>query len=255
MNLFHFLAISLGIQVLLFIPAFLFKTDKLTDLSYSLSFAVLAVAGFFFTSRPPLSSLACALILAWSIRLGLFLFSRILKMKRDKRFDGVRENLFRFGSFWLIQGITVWVILLPYFLLLKNRNIFTAVSGAGLVIWIAGLTMETVADFQKKRFRSCPENKGKWIETGVWKVSRHPNYFGEILCWIGFYLFAAPSLAPIGRLIALASPLSISTLLLFFSGIPPLEKSADRRWGKEEAYQAYKARTSLLIPWPPKNRL
>ena len=253
MTLFLYLAISLGIQVLLFIPAFFFKTDKLTDLSYSLSFAALAVTGALLSSREPLGLLACGLILAWSARLGIFLFTRILKIKRDTRFDGIREHFFKFGSFWLIQGVTVWLVLLPYVLMLNRKSVFTVVTGSGLLIWAAGLIIETTADFQKKRFRDQLENTGRWIETGLWKVSRHPNYFGEILCWTGFYLFAAPALDPAGRLVALLSPLTIAVLLLFFSGIPPLEKKADLRWGKEEAYQAYKKRTSLLIPWRPKN--
>ena len=253
MTLFLYLGISLAIQITLFIPAFLFKTDKLTDLSYSLSFAALAVTGALFSSRGLLDLLGCALVLVWSARLGIFLFTRILKMKKDRRFDGIRENVLKFGSFWFIQGITVWLVLLPYFLMVNSKSLFTVVSGSGLVIWTAGLVMEAVADLQKQRFRRKAENKGRWIETGLWKVSRHPNYFGEILCWIGFYLYAAPSLDPAGRLLALLSPLTISTLLLFFSGIPPLEKKADLRWGKDEAYQAYKKRTSLLIPWRPKN--
>jgi steroid 5-alpha reductase family enzyme len=253
MTLLFFLVISLGIQILLFIPAFLLKTDKLTDLSYSLSFAALAVTGTLLSSREPLELLACGLILAWSARLGIFLFTRILKMKRDKRFDGVRENFFRFASFWLIQGVTVWLVLLPYVLMLNRKSVFTVVTGSGLLIWAAGLIIETTADFQKKRFRDQPENKGRWIETGLWKVSRHPNYFGEVLCWIGFYLFTYSSLTTTSRLIALVSPLAILALLLFFSGIPPLEKSADRRWGEDKDYKAYKERTSLLIPWRPKN--
>jgi steroid 5-alpha reductase family enzyme len=90
---------------------------------------------------------------------------------------------------------------------------------------------------------------GKWISIGLWKYSRHPNYFGEILCWIGIYIFAFSSLTNLDKLIALISPAYIAFLLIFVTGLPPLEKFADEKWGKDKEYQKYKKRTSILIPW------
>ncbi len=116
--------------------------------------------------------------------------------------------------------------------------------------WTVGLIIETIADVQKIQFKNNPANKGKWIESGIWRYSRHPNYFGEIVVWIGVYIVAATSLPFVQAAIGLISPLFIIVLLLFVSGIPILEKSADKRWGNDPAYKKYKKRTSLLIPLP-----
>ncbi len=99
---------------------------------------------------------------------------------------------------------------------------------------------------------SAKKNKGTWIDTGIWRYSRHPNYFGEILVWIGLYIYAVPVLALPANLVALISPLLIMCLLLFVSGIPLLEKSANERWVNIPAYQRYKRRTSILVPLPLK---
>jgi len=122
----------------------------------------------------------------------------------------------------------------------------------GLIIWAFGLAIESIADIQKYRFNQNKKNKDKFINTGLWKYSRHPNYVGEILCWIGIYIFTFPSLSTFQQIIALASPLFIVILLLFVTGLPPLEKSADNKWGKQQDYKEYKRRTSILIPWLPK---
>ena len=109
--------------------------------------------------------------------------------------------------------------------------------------------MESIADHQKYRFRDDPKNKNKWITHGLWQYSRHPNYFGEILVWTGIYLFAFPHLPYNHRLLGIISPLYIFCLLYFVSGVPMLERSANKRWGKDPAYQAYKKKTKVLIPF------
>ncbi|MBN2454529.1 DUF1295 domain-containing protein [Candidatus Woesearchaeota archaeon] len=247
LTIWHYLLISLGIQVVMFLPAFKFKTDKLTDLSYALTFIILALLAFFLSSYSALKLVAMLMVVAWGLRLGTFLFIRIRKMKTDKRFDGIRENFFRFLRFWILQGLTVWIILIPVLLLMGSESAYTPLTFLGLAVWFTGLLTEATADFQKSKFVKL--KTGKWIETGLWKYSRHPNYFGEILCWVGVYLFAFSSLTPTFRLFGLASPLFIMILLLFVTGLPPLEKGADQRWGSESGYQEYKRRTSVLIPW------
>jgi steroid 5-alpha reductase family enzyme len=193
------------------------------------------------------------MILIWAMRLGGYLFIRIRKIKRDKRFDGIRENFIKFGGFWLMQGISVWIILLAssiYFGLDSVKlNILTFI---GFVVWLTGFLIETISDYQKFKFNQNPENKGKWIESGLWKYSRHANYFGEIIIWIGIYLFVLSSVSGINILIALISPLYIIFLLFFVTGIPKLEKAADFKWGKDIDYINYKKRTSILILLPPK---
>jgi len=244
------LVFAVGLNLLLFLPAYFFKTDKLTDVSYGATFASLAVLAFFLNSQDGLKAVLLLMILLWAARLGGFLFLRISKIKRDKRFDGIRENFSRFFTFWGLQGISVWIILLPsLFFFQLSKTSLSALSLFGLAVWVLGLSMETVADWQKFKFKQNPKNAGNWIEQGLWKYSRHPNYFGEILNWLGIYLFVFGSLSVFGGLVGFLSPLYISFLLIFVSGIPKLEKEADKRWGGDKNYLSYKKRTSVLIPF------
>jgi steroid 5-alpha reductase family enzyme len=246
-EIFYYLLISLGINIIMFIPGFVFKTDKLTDLSYSLSFIILIIISAIFSTLSWQKIILLLMIIIWGLRLGIFLFIRIQKMKYDKRFDGIRESFFRFLKFWVLQGLAVFVILLPsIFFMSENLN---KICGIGFIIWALGLIIESVADFQKYRFNQKKVNKGKFISTGIWKYSRHPNYFGEMLCWTGIYLFTFNSFNLAQTLIGLISPLFIIILLLFVTGLPPLEKSADLKWGKQKDYKDYKRKTSILIPW------
>jgi steroid 5-alpha reductase family enzyme len=251
LNLFHFLFISLGINIALFIPAFIFKTDKLTDLSYSLSFASVIITAFLLNQYTQLNFIVTLLIVVWAARLGGFLFLRINKMKKDKRFDGIREKFFSFFGFWMTQAVTVWVVLIPAILFMQQSK--QQIWWVGAAVWAFGILLEATADAQKYNFKQNKKNKDKFIQTGVWKYSRHPNFFGEIMCWTGIYLLVFMSFNTTFKLIALVSPLMISSILIFFSGLPPLEKYADKKWGKDKDYKEYKRRTSILIPWFPKN--
>lgn len=249
------LLLSVAFNLALFVPAYIFKTDKLTDISYALTFIAL-VAILVLTSPLSLHGIMLTVvIILWAIRLGGFLLIRIAKTGKDQRFDGRRENFFSFASFWLLQGVSVWVILLPAILFFENAQeqaSLPLLAVIGAVVTLIGLSIETIADAQKFAFKNNPANKNSWIATGIWKYSRHPNYFGEILVWIGVYLIVLPSLTVSSALFALLSPLYITSLLLFVSGIPLLEKSADERWGKDPKYQEYKEVTSVLIPLPNK---
>jgi len=117
----------------------------------------------------------------------------------------------------------------------------------GLIIWIFGFSMEALADMQKNRFNANPANKGKFIQTGLWSRSRHPNYFGEIVIWIGVAVIALPVLQG-WQWVALISPLFVTLLLTRVSGVPLLEKKSDAKWGGQPDYEAYKQCTPVLIP-------
>jgi len=117
----------------------------------------------------------------------------------------------------------------------------------GLLVWVFGFAMEVVADYQKSRFNADPKNKGKFIQTGLWSRSRHPNYFGEIVLWIGVMIIALPVLQG-WQWVALISPVFVTLLLTRVSGIPLLEKKADQKWGGQADYEAYKRQTPGLIP-------
>lgn len=249
-DLLFYLIVALGINILMFIPAFIFRTDKLTDLSYALSFIAVIIISLLISTVSALKIVLAFAIIIWALRLGIFLFIRIRKMKFDKRFDGMRESFFRFLKFWLLQGLAVWAILISSLLFMSSSA--ARVCWLGLLIWLSGLIIESVSDIQKYRFNQDKKNKGMFISSGLWGYSRHPNYFGEMLCWIGVYIFVFPSLASWDKLIALASPLFIVILLLFVSGIPLLERSADKKWGKLKAYKDYKRKTSILILWIPR---
>lgn len=238
----------------MFIPAYLFKTDKLTDLSYSISFAVVAIITLLLHPITPLKIVLLAMIVLWSLRIGGYLFIRIRNIKKDKRFDGIRENFFKFLGFWTLQGFTVWVVLIPSILFFsveeRNFNTLTAIGG---ILWFAGLLIETISDYQKYTFINDSNNKDTWIDSGLWKYSRHPNYFGEILHWLGIYIFTTSDLSGWLLLLGFVSPVYIATLIIFVSGIPKLEQYADNRWGNNPRYIEYKKRTSILLLLPQKS--
>ena len=252
--LLYTLGVSLGIQAALFIVAAAFRTDKVTDLSYGLTFIALALLliGDEVRWLTPATALALMVVL-WGLRLAVYLFYRILRVGRDARFDGVREHFWKFAQFWFLQGVAVWIIMLPttlWFALPDANDGWSGWMAAGALIWLAGLAIETVADAQKFVFKSREGMRSRWPDHGLWRYSRHPNYFGELLCWWGLFAFVAPELGW-WALAGAAGPLTITGLLLFVTGIPTLEASAQRKWGGDPAYVAYRLRTNRLIPWPP----
>jgi steroid 5-alpha reductase family enzyme len=240
--------ISIIVQAIFFIPAYSFATDKFTDLSYSLTFIILTYFLYSLGDQSFEKLLLLLMISIWGLRLGAYLVGRIFKTGRDKRFDGMRENIIHFLRFWLFQGLTVPVILLPTAFFMKANTNFSPILVLGFVVWLMGIIIEGVSDSQKYNFINNPKNHGKWVNIGLWKYSRHPNYLGEILCWLGIYVYVFSSLDLIGRIVGLLSPLLITTLLTFITGIPILEKKADKKWGKIKEYILYKKRTPILLP-------
>lgn len=242
------LIISMSFQTLFFIFATYFKTDKVTDLSYGLTFILLAAYLFVQNSSKELPQIIIiAMITVWGLRLATHLLYRIIMIKQDPRFDGVRESFWKFAKFWTLQGIAVWLIMLPVIIWFSIPIKFNYISIIGIIIWITGLILETTADIQKFKQKSDNNRKDKWLSTGVWKYSRYPNYLGELLCWWGIFIFVLPSLS--GWLwFGIIGPITITILLLLVTGIPLLEKSREDRYGKDPEYQKYKKNTGLLIP-------
>jgi steroid 5-alpha reductase family enzyme len=246
--------ISLAVNAAFFAIAATRKTDVVTDLSYSLTFAVLAIVLPFAGARETVQLIAALLVLVWAVRLGGYLFRRILRMKVDHRFDEMRDEPLRFARFWLLQAITVAVVMLPVSYLL-GRDDAPGVGPwtiAGVALWLTGLLIEAVADAQKSRFKARDENRGRFITSGLWRYSRHPNYFGEMLVWWGLFVLAVPFLDGAAFAVVIG-PVFITLLLLFVSGIPLLERSADAKYGDDPAYREYKRRTSILVPLPPRS--
>lgn len=237
----------------MFIPAYLLRTDKLTDISYALSFVVVALFGYLQSDGSVYALILLLMICLWAARLGGYLLVRIRKINKDTRFEQMRGNFWRFGGFWLLQGFTVWAVLVPASLFFGNTVAeVRGITFVGVGVWLLGLLIEAVADLQKYRFIQNPQNRGMWIASGLWKYSRHPNYFGEILLWVGVYFYAVSSLAPAQALVAIVGPMYITLLIVFISGIPLLEKGADAKWGNNPKYRQYKNKTSILLPLPVK---
>jgi steroid 5-alpha reductase family enzyme len=197
------------------------------------------------------SILLLTLVVIWAARLGIFLFSRIHKAGKDARFDEIKPSFVRFLLTWTLQGLWVALTLSAALAAIttttrKNVGVFAL---SGFLVWSFGFAIEVTADIQKGRFRAHPENKGKFIYTGLWAWSRHPNYFGEIVLWIGVAIVALPVLRG-WQWVTLISPVFVTVLLTRISGVPLLEKRADEKWGGQEDYETYKERTPVLIPRP-----
>lgn len=246
--------VAFAMQWLAFVPAWFLRTEKFFDLTGSLTYVTVIVLALIGTGNPePRSLLLAALVIAWAGRLGGFLFLRVLRSGGDRRFETMKRHLPSFLLTWTLQGL--WVVLTASAALAAiTSGEPAALDGwavAGAVVWCVGFAIEVVADEQKRRFRSRPENRGKFIATGLWAWSRHPNYFGEILLWIGVAIVAAPSLAG-WQWLTIASPVFVVLLLTRVSGIPLLERQGRQRWGDDPAYRAYLASTPTLIPRPPR---
>lgn len=238
------------IQWLAFVPAFLLQTEKFFDLTGSLTF--ISVASLAILLSPAVDArvmLLWSMVVIWAIRLGIFLVRRIRKAGKDVRFDAIKPALIRFLNVWTIQGL--WVAFTAGAALAAitsaSRKPLDLLAVIGLLVWVLGFGIEVAADSQKRRFSAQPENKGRFIQTGLWARSRHPNYFGEITLWIGIALVALPVLQG-WQLVTLISPAFVALLLTRVSGIPLLEKRADEKWGGQADYEAYKKRTPVLIP-------
>lgn len=244
--------LTVAVQALCFLFAAYFKTDVLTDISYSLTFVLLAWAVLLLDGAPdPRAWLVAAMVSLWGLRLGLYLFRRILRIGRDQRFDGVREKFSSFLKFWVFQALAVWLAMLPAIYAISAEyarplDVFDLIGG---LAWLIGLVIETVADQQKYRFKNNPANRNRWMDQGLWKYSRHPNYFGEILLWWGIFVMVAPQLQG-WQWLSILGPVFITAILLFFSGIPPLEKKDRERYGHLPEFQEYLRRTSILVPLP-----
>ncbi|XVF53795.1 hypothetical protein PTKIN_Ptkin05aG0127500 [Pterospermum kingtungense] len=176
---------------------------------------------------------------------------RILQWGEDHRFDDKRNNLGKLAVFWIFQAVWVWTVSLPVTVVnASDRDPSVQVEDiVGWIMWSMGVSIEATADQQKLSFKNSPENRGKWCNIGLWKYSRHPNYFGELLLWWGIFVASTPVLDGAEWLVILG-PTFLTLLLLFVSGLPLLEESADKKFGNVAAYRIYKKTTSPLIPLP-----
>ena len=246
--------LAFAIQWAAFVPAFLLQTERFFDLTGSLTYIAVTVVAVLLSSEVSARSvLLLAMVVVWAVRLGSYLFLRIRRAGADSRFAEIKPSFPRFLNTWTLQGLWVTLTLSAALVAITSteRVSLGTVTAIGIVVWVVGMALESTADAQKSRFRADPANQGRFIRSGLWSWSRHPNYFGEILLWIGVAIVALPVLRG-WQWVTLISPVFVFLLLTRVSGVPLLEKSADKRWGGETEYEAYKARTSVLLPRPPR---
>lgn len=247
-------ALAVGLSFLInwlaFLPAYLLQTEKFFDLTGSLTYISVTALALLLSGRAEARSLLlAALVTIWALRLGIFLFRRIRKAGRDDRFDELKPSFVRFLNTWTLQALWVtftasaaWIAITST--TRKGLDVFALL---GALVWLIGFAIEVIADAQKSRFNADPANQGRFIRTGLWSRSRHPNYFGEIVLWIGVALIAIPVLQG-WQWVALISPIFVTLLLTRVSGIPLLEKKADAKWGGQADYEEYKKNTPVLLP-------
>jgi len=246
--------LSFGINWLVFIPAYVFQTERYFDLTGSLTY--LSVVGVALASgaQDARALILGTMVAVWAVRLGGFLFARIRRDDGDGRFDILKPSLPRFLMTWTLQAL--WVLLTVSSALAAMTTVrpksLGAFAGLGVAIWILGFSVEVVSDGQKGRFRADPDNEDQFIQSGLWSWSRHPNYFGEIVLWCGVAIVAFPVLSG-WQYLTLVSPIFVYILLTRVSGIPLLEARGRKKWGHRPGYRAYIARTPRLFPRPPKS--
>ncbi len=248
-------ALAFAVNWAAFIPAAIKQTEHYYDLTGGLTYITVTLIAVFLSSPLDLrSAVVAGMVLFWSIRLATFLFRRISRDGKDSRFDDIKNRPPRFFFAWTVQGL--WVLLTAACALAiitgGNREPLGIVGYVGIAIWTVGILIEIVADQQKSAFRADPANKGRFIDTGLWAWSRHPNYFGEIVLWTGMAIIAIPVLEG-WQWVTLISPVFVTFLLTKVSGIPMLEKAADERWGGQDDYEEYKNKTPVLVMKPPSN--
>lgn len=250
------LLVTIGMQLTFFAIAWTFKFDKVTDIAGSMNFVLIAwltflVHGTFYARQ----IVVVIMVTVWGGRLGLFLLYRVLVRGKDERFDEIRESFGKFLGFWIYQMLWAWIVSLPVTFLMAGKNDVSigALDGIGWACWGIGFIFEALADQSKHNHYADERTRKTFLRTNVWAVSRHPNYFGEIMCWLGIFLTSASVYERNTRAgyVSVLSPLFTAFLLLFVSGIPLGEERYDRKFGHLAEYIEYKRTTSPLIPMPP----
>ena len=245
--------IAFAIQWIAFIPAYVFQTEKFYDLMGSITY--LTVIWFtLMSSSDKLTSVNIGnivivlLISSWAIRLGTFLFLRIKKDGEDKRFRTIKPSASRFFMTWTLQGLWVSLCSMCALTAISSEGgiILNLFFYLGVAIFIFGFAIEIIADKQKSKFRSIEANKDSFITTGLWGKSRHPNYLGEILLWLGVAVISISSLSG-WQYLTLISPIFTYLLLVYVSGVRMLEDMGDKKWGHNEEYIKYKSTTPRLF--------
>ena len=250
-NSFKFLiSMAVLIQFTIFLPSFIFQTEKFYDLTGSLTFiSVTSIAYFSLDNPSTIDTILYLYVIVWAGRLGIFLFRRIIKDGKDERFDKAKKKFFWFLQYWM--GQAAWVVFTAGASILAILSPVEAelevIAFIGIFLWWSGFLIEVISDYQKRKFRETSDPKTEFISTGLWGRSRHPNYFGEITLWVGMAVISLSSLSGVEYVTAIVSPVFVYFLLIKLEGVPMLERIADERYGELSDYQDYKANTPVLM--------
>ena len=250
-NSFKFLiSMAVLIQFVIFVPSFLFQTEKFYDLTGSLTYiSVTSIAYISLDNPTTIDTILYLYVIVWAGRLGIFLFRRINKDGKDERFDKAKKKFFWFLQYWM--GQAAWVVFTAGASILAILSPVEAelevIAFIGIFLWWSGFLIEVISDYQKRKFRETSDPKTEFISTGLWARSRHPNYFGEITLWVGMAVISLSSLSGIEYVTAIVSPVFVYLLLRKAEGVPMLERIADERYGELSDYQEYKANTPVLM--------
>jgi len=250
------MALSFIIHWLVFIPSYFYKTEKFYDITGTVAYLSILLTTAYLINLVNdegillRSIISIIFVMIWAIRLGIFLFKRVIKVGEDKRFEHAKKSFSKFLMFFNISALWVFLTIVNVLTMIINNSdsVTDLFFIIGFTIVIIGFIIEVVADMQKRKFRTNISNKGQFISSGLWSISRHPNYFGEMMIWVGMSFVTIPIL--IGwQFITLISPIFVIFLLTKVSGINLLEASANDKWGADKNYQDYKDKTSVLIPF------
>ena len=246
---------SFLIHWVVFIPSFIYRTEKYYDLTGMIAYLIAIIISTYLVILndivlSPRTLLVSVMVSIWTVRLGLFLFKRIKVEKEDKRFRNLKNSFSGFLFAWTVSA--TWVCLTAsnaFTMIIANSSLIGDIYFIiGFILWSFGFIIEIIADQQKKKFKLDKSNKDKFISTGLWSVSRHPNYAGEITLWFGISIISFPVLEG-WQFITLISPIFVYLLLTRVSGINMLEKRSDDQWGDQSEYQNYKKNTPVLFPY------
>lgn len=239
------------VQWLAFIPASIKQTEKFYDLTGSITYLSCILFALFVYSALPVRAIVITIMVSvWALRLGSFLFLRIKKAGKDVRFDEIKKSPSRFFVTWTLQGLWVTLTSLAAWtgIIYSYNNTHLGLIGyIGVGIWLLGFSFEVIADRQKSAFKADPNNEGKFIQSGLWARCRHPNYFGEIVLWIGMFIMNSEVMFGWAWLASI-SPVFVYFLLTKISGVPLLTERAKKTWGDDKEWQEYYKNTPALIP-------
>ena len=247
--------VSFATHWIIAVPSLITSSEKYFDFTGMVATLLVVFASIFALLSSGVevsirSVFVAVFVSVWTLRLGIFLYRRIVKAGEDRRFREIKKSPPKFLMTWTLSALWVFLTTVNAITLialnpLEPVGVFFVV---GALFWLVGFSFEVIADRQKKHFSEQPENKGRFISQGLWSVSRHPNYFGEIILWTGIAIVSLPFLSG-WQFMTLVSPVFVFLLLTRISGLPFLEEKAEKKWGEDNDYIEYKKRTPILVPF------